>query len=153
MRRWLLAAIMMMSGPVMAQNCPEVRNWIDGDNKIAWLYASLENMRVMKCSVSEFGAIFTINLIVYSPDPSLSPSGVAILFTDGTVWSSSLKVEREMVERKFQYSASLILTPEDIILFTSKPIKKYALDVYPEVISLEKGEEFRRLVQCVQNAK
>jgi hypothetical protein len=79
--------------------------------------------------------------------------GVTILFTDGTKWVKSSKVDIQAENEGFVYSSFINLTPADLITFSTKKIKKFRLNIFDEEINSSEADKFKIYVKCIKEAK
>lgn len=78
-------------------------------------------------------------------------TGVFVLFNDGTKWT---KADEQVVYKsskgnEYIYWSSVILTPTDLKLFSTKRIKKYTLYQWEEEMSENLGADFLNNVQML----
>ena len=98
-------------------------------------------------------SVYYLSLKTTGITVNVNESGVIILFTDGTKWTRSSKIDVEAGSDGFDYSAFITLSSSDITTFSKKKIKKFRLFIYDEVVSSSDGDRFKLYTDCIKNAK
>jgi hypothetical protein len=77
-----------------------------------------------------------------------------VLFTDGTKWNKSEKIECEVGDGDYyNYSAFIRLSPDDLNLFTTKTISKFKLYIFESKEISPLPEEFITYVNKIKRMK
>lgn len=84
---------------------------------------------------------------------NVGESGVIILFTDGTKMNKPDKVDVEVADKDWDYSAFITLTQSDLQILSSKKIDKFRLFIYDEIVSKWLAEKFVVYVKCIMEQK
>jgi len=85
---------------------------------------------------------------------TLSRRGVVIMFTDGTKWvRSSEKIDLDIKDGEYKYSAFVALTSTDLTTFKSKTISKFRLYIYDNYVGETEGQLFKALIPEVIKTK
>jgi hypothetical protein len=84
---------------------------------------------------------------------NVNKTGVTLLFTDGTKWIKSVKIDVTTDKYGYKYSAFIPLTTNDLTTFSTKRIWKFRLFIYDESISPEDSYKFKIYVKCIKDAK
>jgi len=97
---------------------------------------------------------YYLDLTAYGNTANVNKLGVIILFTDGTKWiRSSSKIDVKVGDYGFEYSSFINLIPIDLILFSSKKIKKFRLYIYDVEFSLTEADIFKSFVKYIKESK
>jgi hypothetical protein len=97
---------------------------------------------------------YYLSLETHSVSVSSGNKGVIVLFTDGSKWQRpSEKVDVNVDDHHFRYSAFIRLSAADLQVFSNKQIKKYRLYIYDEELTSEFADQFRGYVKCIRHLK
>lgn len=84
---------------------------------------------------------------------SVDGKGAIILFTDGSKMTKQVKIDVEVDEIDFEYSAFINLTLDDLRILRMKKIKKFRLYIYDRIIETSEAELFKNYVNCIMKNK
>ena len=104
-------------------------------------------------TVSKTGTRYYFSLRAYGSSVVVDGKGVIILFTDGTKLSKSVDIDVEADKDQFEYTAFIPLTSADLLLLSTKKIKKYRLYIFDEEVSASEADKLRLFTKCVMEAK
>lgn len=97
---------------------------------------------------------YYLSIETTSPALSYGGKGVYVLFTDGTKWiKSTQKIDVDPGDNGFVYKAFISITPEDVKVFSKKPVKKFKLYVYDDIVEEKEAIDFMNYSKCMQTAK
>lgn len=96
---------------------------------------------------------FYLSLSVTGNTVNVNKNGVIILFQDGTKWTRASKIDVESGSSGFDYSTFITLTPNDIMTFSTKKIKKFRLYIYDKEVNSSDADKFKLYTECIKNAK
>lgn len=146
-------------------DCSEVRKMVDDfTGEINFSYFPITRIDGYNLSV---GISKTINkakasykLILYAYDRHIDYGGteVTVLFSDGTKWKRYDKIAVDVGNvnvsgEEFRYRAIIPLTNQDLVIFSTKNIKKYRLEAIDVELIPDIVMNFNKYVKCVMKAK
>ncbi|GAB3511843.1 hypothetical protein GCM10027442_22220 [Emticicia fontis] len=79
--------------------------------------------------------------------------GVIVLFTDGKKWQRPNEKVGLNYNESFEYSAFILLTPQDIEVFQNKNIEGFRLNIYDQDISSIDSEKLKYYLRVIRNLK
>lgn len=112
----------------------------------------LSSMVIHK-NISKNKPFYYLSVRAFGSNVVLNGRGCTVLFTDGTKWTKSVKIDVDVNSDGYVYSAFITLTPTDLLIFSNKLIKKYRLYVFDEDIKLISAEKFKLFVKCIKESK
>ena len=113
----------------------------------------LYNQSVMKVE-SEKDTSYYLILTTKGSTLNVGEKGVIVLFEDGTKW---IRSEEEIKTKyyggdEYTYTAFMLLTSEDLIVFSTKQIKKFRLYIYDGITNIG-SNDFMQQIKCIINTK
>jgi hypothetical protein len=125
----------------------------DLDDKITYRSPILNDVSITKV-IKNGTSSYYLSLRTEGSTLNYDGKGVIVLFQDGTKWSKPTeKIDVKSVEGSgWGYRSFITLTQEDLLLFSSKVIKKFRLYIYDNE-SPDDVEKFPFFVQSVIESK
>lgn len=96
---------------------------------------------------------YYLKLRTYGSTLNINEKGVIILFDDGTKWSRASEISVDTDSNRYVYSAFITLSTADLLIFSTKKIKKFRLYIYDEEVDKNYAEKFKQYVNCIRNVK
>ena len=145
--------------------CPELEKSVDdftGEISFSYYPATSKNgfkmtVLIIK-TINKAKVSYNLTLYAYGHDIEYSGTEVTVLFTDGTKWKRYDKIDVdvgnvEVFGEEFKYRTTIPLTNQDLVLFSTKNIKKYRLEFFDEELDPDMAINFAKYVKCVRTAK
>jgi hypothetical protein len=79
--------------------------------------------------------------------------GVIVLFTDGKKWQRPNEKVGLDYDDSFEYSAYILLTPQDLEIFQNKNIEAFRLNVYDQDITAIQSEKLKYYIRAIKKLK
>lgn len=99
-------------------------------------------------------ANYFLSMTTYGSTLSVRENGVIVLFEDGTKLSKPMaKIDVEIDNNGFKYSAFMSLTEIELSAFIAKKIKKFRLYIYDKDVDQSFAQKFTYYVKCVMDSK
>ena len=150
----ILFTALILAIPVMAQeDCTDIYRKVDDFTGKILMYSPVLKPATIYKTINKGKAVYQLNLRAYGNTAVVNGKGVIILFEDDTKWSKQIKVSIDVDGGKFEYSTFFILTESDILLISTKKIKKFRLDIFDEILDSGEAEKFVSYVNCIKNMK
>lgn len=146
--------------------CSEVEKQVDDfTGEIFFSYYPATSMNGYKMTVLIIKTInkakkasYSLFLYAYGNYIEYDGTEVTILLTDGTKWKRYAKINVDVGNvdvsgEEFRYKTSVPLTNQDLVMFSTKTIKKYRLEAFDVELNPDMAIDFSKYVKCVMKAK
>lgn len=139
---------------ITKEDCPEIERSVDEFTGIISLNSATSNrsMILYKC-IGECFPPYHLRLRAHGSTSVSNASGIIILFSDGSKWTSSEKIDVTADSKGFEYTAFITLTASDLITLSTKTISKYRLYFFDEQVNANDAEKFKIYADCMKEAK
>lgn len=94
---------------------------------------------------------YYLSLRAYGNTLNVNKKEISVLFVDGTKWNKQSSIETEYDDGGYTYSAFIDLSPKDLVLFSTKKIKKFRLYIYDKDININDSEKFCEYIKLVKS--
>ena len=131
--------------------CSELSREVDDmTGKISISSPILQNAVIYK-DISKKSTVYYLSLKTTGSTCVVYEKGVTVLFTDGTKWIKPNEKIDVDADNGFNYSAFITLSKQDLLLFSTKKIKKFRLYIFDDE-PLD-ADKFAIYAKCIQKAK
>ena len=123
----------------------------DFDNKTRY-YSELNQNAVIQKVIDGSNYAYYLRLKTIGSTLNVDGAGVWVMFDDGTKWHRPDKIKVDAKEGDgWFYTCFVKLTDEDLLLFSSKKIKKYRLYIYDEDMDISFSNRFKLYVEIMKD--
>lgn len=161
---FLLTIITIICFDIKAQEqiensiCSEIQKQFDEfNNETNYYTPGLINNEISSVIFSKYtkGAKseFYIRLKSYGATVVIDGYDAAIIFTDNTKWNKHVKIDVDVEKDYFEYTAFIKLTPDDILTFSKKNIKKFRLYIFDNEVDSLQSNNYKIYFNCLKNIK
>lgn len=140
------------------QLCSEIDRSVDDFTGAVTLSSPLSNgfkltqLSIQK-KVTKAVTRYYLSLRAYGSSAVVDGKGVIILFTDGSKLSKTVDIDVEVDKDQYEYTAFIPVTQADLLVLSTKKIKKYRLYIFDEEVSASEADKFRLFTKCVMESK
>jgi len=142
--------VLSMPCDTFSQNCQEIRSVPRKNTKVKVFESPDSNAVQFTKDVLGKNITYRIHLRMMRPVIDLGQKGVTILFDDGSkLVKPEETVDVNNLDDKFEFTSTLTLLPEELLLLQKKKITGFILFTYQKDITSTDGEKFRSYAKCI----